>query len=448
MAKSLQQWLDWQETLHPQEIDLGLQRVEQVIRRLLPQCYCSAAEQFPFTIITIAGTNGKGSTVAILESILVSAGYHVGSYTSPHILHYNERIKINQQPVSEQLLCASFGRIDKARADISLSYFEFSTLAAIDIIYQHKCDVAILEVGLGGRLDAVNVVDADIALVTTVDIDHQQWLGNDRDTIGLEKAGIYRVHKPALYGDSNLPQSIRNRVTELKLDFWQYSVDYHYQLDKKTQAANEQVIQWHWQLNNKHSQFQAHHALSAPGLSGDIQYKNASNALMVLELLNKQFPVNRAQINQGLKNVQLKGRFQRVNHQPDIIVDVAHNKQAAKILRQNCEQQLQGVKVNVIVGMLNDKDVSEVIAILAPVVKSWRVIDLATPRAMPAQEIAAIIHARIQPESAEDIRCFSHFEQAFDDYSQLTSADVNVETLLVFGSFFTVSAALQLLEKN
>jgi len=430
MAKTLQDWLDWQETLHPCEIDLGLQRVDRVIRQLLPDCYRSDPARFPFTIITIAGTNGKGSTVALLEAILCVAGYRVGSYTSPHLLRYNERIKINQAAVSDSLICDAFARIDQARADVSLSYFEFGTLAAIDIMVQQACDIVILEVGLGGRLDAVNVLDADVSLVTTIDIDHQDWLGSDRNTIALEKAGIYRRNKPAIYGDSDCPETIKTLVKEQDLCFFQYSIDYQYSLDKDGL--------WNWGCYTR---------LPEPALKGIVQYKNATNVLMVLELLKKQFPVTEEQIKQGLQKVHLPGRFQIISHDPFIVIDVAHNVQAARVLKQSLQQSADYERLHIIIGMLKDKDCTEVISVLESLADSWRIIELDSARAKPAEEIAAIIATSSQSAAKKELPTFNNFQQAFEDYKNKVLSSGGKDGLLVFGSFYTVTDALQTLEQ-
>ncbi len=452
MSKTLSQWLHWQETLHPKEIDLGLERVAQVLKRLLPECHPSSQQNspavFPFTIISIAGTNGKGSTVAMLEAILSHAGYQVGSYTSPHLLRYNERIKINQQAVCDTLICQAFERIDQARGDISLSYFEFGTLAAIDIIYQQNCQIAILEVGLGGRLDAVNCIDPDIALVTTIDIDHQDWLGSDRDTIGLEKAGIYRADKPAIYGDINMPNSIAELVKQKQLSFYQFSEDYCYQLA-------DDLKQWDWSYHNN---IKAEYSgLPKPNLSGEIQFKNASNVLMILQLLAEKFPVSGAQIRSALSKVQLAGRFQIITKNPLTIVDVAHNLQAVTELKHSLEIMLEkqqnintmtadnrSLRIHVIIGMLKDKDVSAVLSLLLPLIHHWHIIDLPTPRAMPAQEIKSLLEeVAIANKRAVSADVFANFTDAYDHFKH--TGNRGNDLLLVFGSFFSVSAALNLL---
>ena len=454
MPKTLQDWLEWQETLHPSEIDLGLDRVKQVLHKLLPpelsdsilsDSILSGSRlpeelhfSLPYTLITVAGTNGKGSTVAMLEAIFTEAGYRVGSYTSPHLLRYNERIKIVQEPVADDLLCDSFARIDQARGELSLTYFEFGTLAAIDIFYRQSCEIVILEVGLGGRLDAVNVLDPDVALVTTVDIDHQQWLGSDRDTIGIEKAGIYRKNKPAIFGDNDCPQSILDIVEQQQLTFYQYSVDYHYE---------SRLQQWDWLTSDdQKNELFSRYNLPLPNLQGAVQLKNAANVLMVLELLKKSCPVTQAEIKRGLHNVQLSGRFQIFSTQPFIILDVAHNVQAARILRHSIEQL--GVKLHVIVGMLKDKEVLEVLSVLAPIVDSWRIIDLDTPRAMPAEEIEVLLINNIPLVDgvSRKTQCFSNFEQAYQNFNADKLMLNAIDKLLIFGSFFTVTDALHLLQ--
>ncbi|MCU7837636.1 MAG: bifunctional folylpolyglutamate synthase/dihydrofolate synthase [gamma proteobacterium symbiont of Taylorina sp.] len=458
--KTLQQWLSWQEGLHPVEIDLGLERVNQVIQVLLADFFDIESQQFhfPFKIITIAGTNGKGSTVAMLEAILTQAGYCVGSYTSPHLLHYNERIKINQRAVSDQIICQAFERINNVRREISLSYFEFATLAAIDIFCaltrgkalstKKKCDVVILEVGLGGRLDAVNVVDADIALVTTVDLDHQDWLGSDRNSIALEKAGIYRKNKPAIYGDTDMPESLLQKVLQEDLDFFQFSQDYDYEIypDKNSRAQNPEL--WQWLAAKKHKHIQSRNSLPMPQLMGKQQLKNASNALMVLELLNKSLPVSQLDINNGLSNTNLIGRFQIISTAPGVILDVAHNEQAAKKLRQTIDDFIQSdetyeKRIHVIVGMLKDKDVTKVLSAFNDIVSSWRLINLDTPRAMPATDIKQILETQLNQLQMDDdnIKTFSYFNEAYEDFREY-NGESSKQILLVFGSFHTVSDAL------
>lgn len=481
MAKTLQQWLLWQENLHPLEIDLGLDRVRQVIQILLSDYFDSGSQQFhfPFKIITIAGTNGKGSTVAMLESILFRAGYRVGSYTSPHLLQYNERIKINQQAVSDQLICQAFERIDKARGEVSLSYFEFGTLAAIDIFStdtsdknKQPCDVIILEVGLGGRLDAVNVLDADIALVTTVDIDHQDWLGSDRDSIALEKAGIYRKNKPALYGDVDMPQSLQKKVQQEHLEFYQFSYDYYFDTDTgycsdpKKDCSEQQTAFWNWFPSPEHKNLNSLTKLSMPQLEGNLQLKNASNVLMLLELMKESLPVSSSHINDGLLNINLMGRFQVFSDVPLIILDVAHNEQAAKNLKHSiqefmvspgnsdvkrsaAENTAGGKTLHVIIGMLKDKEVKKVLSLFSDIVSSWRIIELDSPRAMPAGNIKQLLQQLSSPAAANEknINTFKHFSEAYKSFNEYNKSHPEA-ILLVFGSFLTITDALLFLKTN
>ena len=434
--KTLQQWLNWQETLHPSEIELGLDRIKKVLKRLLPENCSSNGTNFPYKVITVAGTNGKGSTVAFLESILAEASYKVGCYSSPHLLHYNERIRINKNPVSDVLICEAFSRIDKARQSVSLTYFEFGTLAAIDIFTRAGCDVVILEVGLGGRLDAVNIVDPDIALITTVDIDHQDWLGNDRDTIGLEKAGIYRLDRPALYGDEDIPQSIIDKVKKERLAFYQY---------KKHYAVNIREQQWDFTLLGDGSDSQSRFNLPLPGLKGQIQIKNAANALMVLELLKNDCPVTQAEIKRGLHNCQLAGRFQVYNTDPFIVMDVAHNVQAARVLLEAMKNLSIPGELHVIIGMLKDKEVSDVLSMFASMVTHWYIIELDSYRAMPAAQIEHELrqilseNANVKPQ----IHCYETFEQAYGQFDRYNKQYETMQKLLIFGSFLTVTEALK-----
>ncbi len=440
----LQQWLDWQETLHPSEIDLGLQRVEQVLQRLYPDVYHPVHQpvNYPFTVISIAGTNGKGSTTALLASILIQAGYRVGAYTSPHLQSYNERICINQIPVKDALICDAFTRINDVREDISLTYFEFGTLAAVEVFYQAQCDIVILEVGLGGRLDAVNAIEPDVAFVSTVDFDHQDWLGNDLNTIALEKAGIYRLDKPAIYGDEPLIDSIKEKVLHESLNFYQYTKDYSYRLRDR---------QWDW-LPAQGSRFDAHYNLPLPALAGNIQLKNAANVLLILQLLRPQWPVTQADIKQGLLSVQIAGRFQILQSRPLIIADVAHNVQAARVLKATIDDLSVPGKFHIIVGMLKDKDIINVLSCLLPVAASWRIIELDTPRAMPAEELKQILEK--MTEASAEIKCFADFKQAYSDFEQANKksakeynkASNQSANLLITGSFFTVSDALRKLQ--
>ena len=333
---TLDQWLAWQETLHPNKIDLGLDRVVSVLRRM-------GLDQPNYVVITIAGTNGKGSCVAMLESILLTAGYRVGAYLSPHLMRYNERIRVLSQQACGDALCASFNQIDESRGDISLTYFEFGTLAALDIFSRANLDVAILEVGMGGRLDAVNSIDADVALVTNIGIDHVAWLGSDRNTIAVEKAGIFRSEHPAIFGDRDVPDSLLEYAKSNHVPLYRLGHEYNYSANTK---------EWSWRGINRQRP-----ALVYPALRGPHQLNNASSVIMALELLSDRLPVTQQDIRHGLIDVKLPGRFQVVPGPIQQVFDVAHNPLGAKVLAESLRQQLCTGRTYAVVSMLSDKDI-------------------------------------------------------------------------------------------
>ncbi|WP_054774514.1 bifunctional folylpolyglutamate synthase/dihydrofolate synthase, partial [Methylogaea oryzae] len=309
---TLAEWLAWQETLHPKPIDLGLQRVRRVYDAL-------GSGAAPFTI-TVGGTNGKGSSVALLSAILRAAGYRVGTYTSPHLLRYNERIQIDGEPVDDATICEAFGRVDGARGDTSLSYFEFGTLTALDIFRRAGLDAQILEVGLGGRLDAVNIIDADAALVASIDIDHQEWLGDSRDAIALEKAGIYRRGHPAVLGDPEAPPALLSYVDEQGIALHRQGREFGYSMD----GAG-----WNWRGSTGSLR-----ELPLPAMPGKHQLLNASAVLQLLQLVQTRLPVAESAVRRGLETVRLAGRFQLIPGAPAVLADVAHNPQAARVLAE------------------------------------------------------------------------------------------------------------------
>lgn len=418
---TLDDWLGWQETLHPTEIELGLERVSQVLERL-------ELNQPNFTLITVAGTNGKGSSVAMLEAILLAAGYRVGSYTSPHLLRYNERIKLDGQPVSDAALCESFQRIDDARlamsgADISLSYFEFGTLAAIDILHRSGVDIAILEVGLGGRLDAVNVLDADVALITAIDVDHADWLGDDRETIAVEKAGIMRAGRSAVCSDPYPPASLSAVAEALKVPLAQLGTDFFVEQKGDT-------CRW-WNQQHRFDD------LPLPALPGDFQLHNAAGVLAVLAALAAEFPVGAEAIAQGLQSVTLPGRFQLVSGAPLRIFDVAHNAQSAQALANNLLQRNVQGQTHVILSMLTDKDIPAVVAQLGPLVDHWYLAPLAVPRAATIAQLQSALAAASIPVSS--IKTFDDVAAAYQ--AALATSTVK-DRIVVTGSFYTVAAVL------
>jgi len=413
---SLDEWLSWQESLHPSEIDLGLDRIRAVLQGL-------GHGQLSCPVISVAGTNGKGSSVAMLEAIYLAAGYRVGSYTSPHLLHYNERVRLNGEPVADQLLCAAFEHIDQSRGETSLTYFEFGTLAAIEIFAQANLDVVIMEVGLGGRLDATNVLDADVALITPIDLDHADWLGNDREAIGREKAGIMRAGRPAVSGDINPPASLQQVADELGTQLYQSGRDFSF-LDQSSQ--------WRWQCGGR-----VRDALPEPALRGVFQKANAAAVLMVTELLVERLPLSQSYIREGLANVTVPGRFQVLPGDVPLILDVAHNPQAARALATNLSAWPMPGKVYAVTAMMADKEIAEIMAVMAGVVDHWSLTSVDFPRAATAEQLATIL-AEVAP-GVEYALCTSVDEALTVLEAQIQPND----RVVVFGSFYTVAAVLQ-----
>ena len=369
---TLNDWLCWQETLHPRTIELGLERVRTVWRRLRP-------EPPPYLAITVGGTNGKGSCVALLESMLQAAGYRVGAYSSPHLLRYNERIRIEGMEASDTALCQAFARIDAARQDISLTYFEFGTLAALDLFYEASVDVAVLEVGLGGRLDAVNIIDADAALVVSIDLDHTEWLGPDRDHIAYEKAGIYRADRPAICADRDPPPRLTEQARMIGAKLLQVGRDYDF-------ASTDPS--WRWWSSDLHFD-----ELPPPGLAGTHQIGNAAAALMVLASLRDRLSIPLSAIRTGLLQVKLPGRFQSIPGPVEWILDVAHNPLGATILATNLRERPCSGRTWAIFGLLADKDAHGIIHPLINVIDDWYPVTLTGPRGRSGQDLAQLLRA-------------------------------------------------------
>lgn len=416
----LSQWLQWLEQLHPREIDLGLERVSQVWRRIY-------TKSLPFTVVTIAGTNGKGSSTALLVNILVKAGYHAGAYTSPHLLRFNERICVDQQEVTDAEIVAAFARVDHARRDISLTYFEFSTLAAMEIFIQRGLDIVVLEVGLGGRLDAVNIFDADVALITAIDIDHTQWLGHDRETIAREKAGIMRPTRPCIYSSLDIPNSVVSHAHILGAPLYQYNVDF-----KIEQGAQD----WSWSGPTGTVWAQ----LPKPALVGEFQLQNAAGVLMALSCLSLDFPVTHAMIAQGLITLHLPGRFQLLNgpQQTPIILDVAHNVQAARSLNQNLQRVKNG-NIHGVLAMLADKDIAGVVRALMPSIDYWYASSLECSRAALGTQTQEVILKE------GGILSFESFHLPRHALVQAVAEAKPNDCIVVFGSFYTVADILAFL---
>jgi len=359
--QTLSQWLSWQETLHCKEIDLRLERVREVLSRL-------GWARTPWPVITVAGTNGKGSCVAMLEAILGVAGYRVGTYTSPHLLRYNERIRMLGEAASDAAICAAFERIDRVRDEVSLTYFEFGTLAALDLFARAALDIVVLEVGLGGRLDAVNAVDTDVALIATVDIDHTNWLGSDRESIGREKAGILRAGRPAVCGDPRPPASLLKYANELGVSLLCQGRDFGYQ---------REAHGWDWWYRGLRWA-----GLPTPNLPGVHQFQNAAAVLAVLQQLGQRFPVERTAAGRGLRELALPMRCQVVAGAVPVILDVAHNPEAARALAGQLAALGATGRVHAVLAMLADKDVEGVVAAMRARVDTWYTGDIRAPRAL------------------------------------------------------------------
>jgi len=414
MPDNLADWLTYLESLHPKTIALGLERVAQVKQRLNLQP--------GFPIVIVGGTNGKGSVCAMLESILHAAGYRVGCYTSPHLLAYNERVRIGKRQVSDAELCASFAQIEQVRDEISLTYFEFGTLAAMQCFISHNVDVAILEVGLGGRLDAVNVFDADCSVVASVDIDHTDYLGTTREQIAFEKAGIFRQGHMAICADSDVPQALRQHAQAIGADLWCIGNEFGF-------ARHEG--QWDYR-----SKIGARSAMPYPALRGAFQLNNASAALAALDALKDKLPVSMEAVRRGLIEVELAGRFQFVPGKPQLILDVAHNPHAARSLAQNLAN-LPPAKTFAVFAMLKDKDMAGVVQALDAQIDVWLVGGIDTPRGATASELAQILkNARVHGE----IKPFSSIADALHEASNQAGEN---DRIAAFGSFYTVAEVMR-----
>ena len=417
--RSLQDWLSWQESLHFSAIDLGLDRVGEVARRM-------GLLKPDFPIITVAGTNGKGSTVALLSAFLDEAGYKVGAYTSPHILKYNERIALNRRPASDELICEAFAAIDAARGDISLTYFEFGTLAAIWAFVQSGVEIAVLEVGLGGRLDAANLWDADVAVITGIGIDHISWLGDDREVIGREKAGIARRQRPLVCGDPSPPVSIKAYAQELGAELIQY-ID-NFVIERSDETFNITLQQ--------SSGIKKWENLPYPALLGEVQLQNTACALVALHQLAGKLMINKSHLHKGLRSVSLPGRLQKLQSEPDVYIDVAHNPHAARQLSHWLQKNPPDGVTYVLFSILSDKDIDGVIDVVRDVVDEWHFFPLQDSRAMALGDIQSAM------DSGKVSVSISHegLKQAWNTLKpRLKSQD----RVVAFGSFLVVSSMLE-----
>jgi dihydrofolate synthase/folylpolyglutamate synthase len=410
--RSLTDWLAWIEACHPEAMELGLDRVAAVDAALgAPRPPC---------VVSVAGTNGKGSVVALLESMLVAAGYRVGAYTSPHLLDFNERIRIDGAPVIDAALCAAFARVERARGTVPLTYFEYATLAALAVFAEAPLDVVLLEVGLGGRLDAVNVVDADVAVLTPIDLDHADWLGDDRESIGREKAGILRPGRIAVSVDPEPPRSVVEAATALGATLLLPGRDFEHAVDAHG---------WRWSGGGR-----SRTTLPRPALFGRHQYANAAAALAVLHALSDRLPVGQDAVRRGLLEARLPGRFQVLPGEVESILDVAHNPHAARALAAALATRPCEGRTLAVVGMLDDKAVEATLAALADGVARWFVAPLPVPRGSdPARLVAALEALDADVESCADVTAA---------LAHATGTADPGDRVLVFGSFHTVAAAL------
>ncbi len=414
----LTDWLRWQESLHFTAIELGLDRCNKVAQRL-------DLLQPDSKVISVSGTNGKGSSAAMLDAMLRKAGYRVGAYTSPHLSRYNERICVDGKQVTDAQLCASFDRIDRARGDISLTYFEFGTLAALDIFQHAQLDMVILEVGLGGRLDAVNILDADVALVVTIDLDHEQWLGYDRDSIGREKAGIFRSGRPAVCSDPAPPPSIAACAQETGARLYQAGRDF---------SSALQADSWTWRCADS-----VHTGLPKPGINNNRQIQNAAGVLMTLEVLAAEFPVSLETIKSCLRDFRLAGRFQTIPGKNPFILDVAHNPQAVSALVENVKKLPGFGETHVVIGMLRDKNHDAVFRQLTEIADHWYLVELPEERAAGLAELGRALEKYADAEKIEQ------FNTVVEALSAAETGAGAGDRIIVTGSFVTVGAALDYL---
>lgn len=414
--KTLDDWLAWQSTLSPKQVDLGLERVARVWSRLGPA-------ELGFPVITVGGTNGKGSCVALMEAMAKSDGYRSACYSSPHLLRYNERVHVDGAPVTDETLCDAFARVEAARGETPLTYFEFGTLAALSVFVETGPDLAILEVGLGGRLDAVNLIDADVSVVTSVGHDHKSWLGDTLDTIAVEKAGIFRAGRPAIIGQPDAPGRLR----------------------REAEGRGAQVLQvgreigvlpepggWTWTGPTGERL-----ALPTPAMRGSVQYHNAAAAITAVRCLQERLPLTANAIRSGLSRARLPGRFQVIPGDVTWILDVAHNPEAAEVLAANLKAFPCRGRRRAVLALLADKDAEAVVGPLIPWVETWFLSQSRDPRAMPVERLAECLAPLLV---GSEQRILPDLAVALDAALTLSAPG---DCLLVFGSFTTVEVAMR-----
>ena len=425
---ALPEWLAHAERLHPVTIDMGLERVQRVAQRMDLALTCP--------VITVAGTNGKGSTCAMLEAVYTQSGYRTGVYTSPHLVHFEERCRVAGEPVPTSELLPAFAEVEEARKGqggdeaISLSYFEFTTLAILRTLSRAGLDVAILEVGLGGRLDAVNIIDADCAVITCIALDHMALLGNTREAIGFEKAGIMRTGRPVVVSDPVPPQSVLDRALEIGAQLWRIGKDFHF-------AGDQQ--QWGWAMHPSHGG-RRYAGLAYPALRGANQLVNASGALGAVEALRPKLPVTAQAVRNGLALVELPGRFQIVPGTPTLVLDVAHNPHSVAALTENLDAMGYYPTTHAVFGAMADKDLGAMVERITPLIDRWHLTDLPLPRAITAAALAETLKAHPATAKSTVVGCPARPMAALQ--AAVSLADP-ADRIVVFGSFFTVGGVLQ-----
>ena len=423
LPTTLAGWLAHCERLHPVGIDLSLHRVREVRARM--------DLEFDTPVITVAGTNGKGSTCAMLESIAMQAGYRVGLYTSPHLVDFEERCRVEGAPVDAQRLLPHFEAVEAVRGDVPLTYFEFTTLAILRLLAEAALDLVILEVGLGGRLDAVNVIDADCVVITSIDIDHVEYLGPDRESIGREKAHVMRPGRPAIVSDPVPPQSVVDHGTGIGADLWLSGRDFRFSGDRQ---------QWQWA-----GRAQRYSGLGYPALRGANQLINASGVLAAFEAMRQRLPVTAQAVRAGIALVELPGRFQVVPGQPTLVLDVAHNEQSVATLAVNLDQMGFFPRTRAVFGAMRDKDVTSMLRRMAPLIDEWHFCSLDTPRAASAEALSAqwaSVQAGLPQAQRREVPVCLHASAPQGLQAAWRSAEPS-DRIVVFGSFYTVGPVLK-----
>jgi len=424
VPQTLSDWLAHCAAMHPTSMDLSLERTVQVARRL--------EIAFRVPVITVAGTNGKGSTCAMLESIARHAGYRVGLYQKPELVHFEERCRIGGEPVAAVELLPHFAAVEAARLDgqdsITLTQFEFTTLAIARLLSQAELDLVILEVGLGGRYDSVNAFDTDCAVITSIDLDHMEWLGPDRESIGLEKAQIMRPGRPCIVSDPLPPASVVRHGEAIGADLWLVGRDFNHAGDRQ---------QWGWSGRGRR-----YHGMSYPALRGANQLLNAAGAIAALEALRGRLPITAQAIRTGLALVELPGRFQIVPGQPALVLDVAHNPQAVGALALNLDAMGYFPRTHAVFGAMRDKDIPGLLARMVPLVDAWHCCTLPTPRAAAADELAALVRANTAGRPGDPVTVATHGTPA-DALAAAAAVADPADRIVVFGSFYTVGGVLK-----